>query len=124
QDIHVIPTYFLMCMGYMLFGLMLGLLIRRTGVTIFVYFGYILFLESVIRYYCMFELEAGRGMQFLPLNAIEDLAPVPSSQIAEQFLQEQGFSMFLSTTEATVASILYMGLFIAIAWWRLRRADL
>lgn len=124
QEAAQIPTYFLMCMGYMLFGLLLGVLIRRTGIAIFAYFGYILFLETVVRYYLLFELKLGPNTRYFPLNVIEDLAPVPSSRIAEEFLTNFGFSMFLTLQQATIAGLLYMSLFVMLAWWRLRRVDL
>ena len=49
QEADLIPRYFLMCLGYMSFGFFLGVVIKRTGIALFIYLIYIMFIESVIR---------------------------------------------------------------------------
>ncbi len=120
----LIPRYFLLCWGYMIFAMMLGLLIRRTGISLFVYFGYILFLESVIRFYMLFELELGPNTRFFPMNVLEDLVPAPQTELAIEFLESNGFSMFLRPHEAVIGSLFYLAIFVGISWWRINRSDL
>ncbi len=123
KNADYIYRYFLMCLGYMSFGLLLGILIRRTGIALFLYITYIMVLESILRYTQLYFFK-NRSMHFYPMNAIEDLIPIPFSKMAEGFMQQNGFNLFLSPTEAIIASSIYITLFLILAYQWLKRADL
>jgi hypothetical protein len=108
----------------MIFGLLIGLLIRRTGIAIFLYFSYILFLERILRWLIHMNIVQDKSMHFYPINATIDLVPVPFSQQAEMFMKQNGFSLFLSPTEAVITTLIYMGLFLFLAWQLLQKRDL
>jgi len=117
--------YLLMCFGYMIFGAFLGTLFRRTGLAVFLFLVYGIFLELIIRWGIHgYLLEAKRGILFYPLNAFEDLAPVPFNEIADQWIRQYGFDVFLSPTEAMVTSSIYIGLFLFGIYALLTRRDL
>lgn len=124
QNDWLIPRFFVMNMGYMIFGFTLGLLIRHTGIALFVYFGYILFLEPVIRWALHNNYFPGRAMHYYPMNAVEDLVPAPQTEMAEEFIRKQGFSLFLSPGEALLLTLLFSGLFLWFCYRRLQQADL
>jgi len=123
KNADYIYRYFLMCMGYMSFGFLLGILIRRTGIALFLYITYIMVLESILRYTQLYFFKS-RSMHFYPLNAIEDLIPIPFSEMAEGFIQKNGFSLFLSPSEAIIASLIYIVLFLFLSYKWLQRIDL
>ncbi|MCB9287124.1 MAG: ABC transporter permease subunit [Lewinellaceae bacterium] len=124
QNANYIPRYFLMCFGYMSFGLMLGFLVKRTGIALFLYLAYIMFLEMILRWGVHLQLFENRSMHFYPMNAVEDLVPLPFTQMADQFLSRYGFRLFLSPAEAAVTVITYSLIFILLAYYMVRRADL
>ncbi len=120
--------YLLLNMGYMSFGLFLGLLIRRTGLSIFLYFAWGLFIESALRWGVHFTRFHNRSFLFYPINAFEDLLPPPFAEIAQsyadEFAREHGFALYLTPTEAIFTSCTYIALFVGLSWWRLRKIDL
>lgn len=124
QNADYIPRYFLMCLGYMSFGLMLGFLVKRTGIALFLYLAYIMFVEQILRWGVHLQLVEHRSMHFYPMNAVEDLVPLPFTQMADEFLSQYGFRLFLSPAEAAVAVIIYSTIFAGLAFLVVRRADL
>lgn len=124
QHLDYLPRYFLMCLGYMSFGLFLGFLIRRTGIALFLYLTYIMFIEMVLRWGVHFYLFRTRSMHFYPMNAVEDLIPTPFAPDADRFLQQAGFSLFLRPWEAVGLTLIYTLLFLAVSYWRVQRSDL
>ena len=124
QNAWFIPRYFLMCFGYMSFGALLGFWIKRTGIALFLYLSYIMFLESILRWGVHMQLWKHRSMHFYPMNAVEDLTPLPFTQMADEFLSSYGFSLFLSPVEAAVTTIVYSGIFLFLGYKLVQRADL
>lgn len=128
RKLDYIPRYFLMCMGYMSFGVLLGFLTRRSGQSILLYLSYILFLEPILRWGIHNNIAPSRAIHFYPLNAIEDLAPPPlASQMINTFQSGAGDdagSIFLTGTEAMLSSTIYIVLFWVIAFRIFRRRDL
>lgn len=124
QHADYIPRYFLMCWGYMSFGLMIGFLAKRTGIALFLYLAYIMFIELILRWGVHLQLVKHRSMHFYPMNAVEDLVPLPFTQMADQFLSQYGFRLFLSPTEAAATVVAYSLAFVGLAWLMVKRADL
>lgn len=124
QNADLIPRFFLMCMGYMIFGLFLGFLVKRTGLALFLYLSYIMVLEPVLRWGVHGYFFRHASMHFYPMNAVEDLLPAPYTDVAEQFLQRYGFSLFLSPGEAMVTVLIYSALLLLISYRYIRRLDL
>lgn len=124
QNASCIPRYFLMCFGYMSFGALLGFWIKRTGIALFLYLSYVMFLEAILRWGVHLQLWKHRSMHFYPMNAVEDLSPAPFIQMTENFLAEYGFSMLLSPAEAMVTTAIYSTLFLLLAFRLVKRADL
>jgi ABC-type transport system involved in multi-copper enzyme maturation permease subunit len=120
----LIPRFFLMGIGYMSFGLLVGVLVKRTGIALFIFIGYCFFLEPILRWAVHLQLFHHKSMNFYPLNAFEDLCPVPFFDETEQFLKKYNFQLFLTPTEAVLASLVYIGLFLWISYRRIKRSDL
>jgi ABC-2 type transport system permease protein len=124
KEWDIIPRYFLMSAGYMSFGLLVGVLVKRTGIALFVFLGYSMFLEPVLRWAVHFRFLKNKSMHFYPLNSFEDLCPVPFAKLTEGFLKENNFNLFLSPTEAAVTSVVFISLFLWISFLRLKNSDL
>ena len=98
----------------MIFGVFLGFLIKRTGITLFIYMSYIMFIELILRWGVHANISRHKSMHFYPMNAFEDLVPIPYTRQAEQFLSEFGFDLFLAPTEAVLTSLIYLAIFLLI----------
>lgn len=109
----IIARYFLMCMAYLVFGFLIGLLIRSIGVATMLYFLYVFFIEVIIRYLVHLNLfKDHRSMIFYPMNALEDLTPFPFGGEAASSSMNLSFDLFLSPTEAFITTSIYTVLFL------------
>jgi hypothetical protein len=124
KDWDLMPLYFLMGVGYMSFGLLVGALIKRTGIALFVFLAYSMFGEPVIRWALHLRFFAHKSMLFYPLNAMEDLCPLPFAMQAKWFMEQNKFSLFLTPAEAVTASLVYTALFFWLTYRRLQNSDL
>lgn len=124
RNIEMVPRYFLMCVGYMSVGVLFGFVIRRTGVALFLYLAYGMFIEPLLRYAVHLQIVQHKSVHWYPMNAFEDLVPIPFGEMAEGFAQDQGFSFFLSPVLAISLSLFYLSLFFFLSWRRMRGADL
>ncbi len=123
QEIQLVPRYFLMCMGYMSFAFLVSILVKRTGLSVLLYIAYIMFLESALKglllYYTRSEV-----INFLPMNALEDLTPIPIGVETSGFTEEFGFSLILDPTTAMITSIVYITLILFGAYTLIKKADI
>ncbi len=116
--------FFLMCMGYMTFAMLISLTMRRSGLAIFFYLVYVMILEVVIRYTQVW-LWPHESMKWWPLNIIEDLMPNPFLKTGDTFLSDEyGFSMLMSYNWAIIGSIIYILVFIGFSWRSLNKRDI
>ncbi|MFK8009215.1 MAG: hypothetical protein AB8H03_22835, partial [Saprospiraceae bacterium] len=118
-----IPRYFLMRFGYMSLGLFFGMLVRRTGFDVFIFLAYGGFLVQVLRGIHMYYLES-RTVLFYPVNAIEDLTPIPFPDIANDMIREMDFNPFLTSGEAMITVTIYTALFLFGAYRLMVNRDL
>jgi hypothetical protein len=124
KSFNYLPNYFLMNFAYMSFGLFLGMLVRRTGFAIFLFLAYGIFLEQIIRGLHLYYFPASRSVIFYPLNAIEDLTPLPFVEMANDMVREMDFNPFLSSSEAMITVTIYTALFIFGAYRLMMKRDL
>jgi hypothetical protein len=123
QEADLIPRFFLMCFGYMSFGFFLGVLIKKTGIALFIYLVYIMFIESVIRGIHMYYIR-NISMHLYPMNANEDLVPIPFAKLAEEFLRENEFSLFLDPRIAAMTVCIYTSIFLFFAYRKIKYSDI
>ena len=124
QNADYILRYFLMCASYMIFALFLGFLIKRTGIALFSYLAYVMFLELILRWGVHRNIVKHKSMHFYPMNATEDLVPLPFTEQTSRFLDEFGFELFLTPMEAIITTLVYIGLFLLITFRIVKKADL
>jgi hypothetical protein len=124
KNADYIYRFFLMSLGYMSLGLLLGLLIKRTGIALFLYLAYVMIIEKIIRYAVHLQVFQHQSMKFYPVNAFSDLAPFPYAEAATGFTRENGFDIFLTPTQAVVTAVVFIGIFLMLSYQRLKRGDL
>lgn len=118
--------FFIMCLGHLLFALLIGILLGKGTLSVFVYFSYLLILEPFLRYVIHLRIINNSSINYWPLNALEDNMPNPLLRIPDNFLRNNDFNfdVLLDPMHAAIAGTLYCGLFILAAWGIFKRKDL
>lgn len=117
--------YFLMCMGYMSFGLFCGFVIRRSGVTVLFYLIYILMLEPLIKWAVHFRIFKNGSINYYPLNSVEDLMPFPLYRFADMIPKKDlNFDFLLSYSHAAIASTFWICTFLGLAYYSFIKRDI
>ncbi len=125
KQAYVIPRFFLLTFAYMIFGMMIAYLIKKPGLSMFFYFSYILFIEPLFRWWLHIKLFGqSKWIFYYPMNAIEDLAPLPLYKYAENFSPKKDFFVLLSYTEAASISTVFVIIFIAISYYFFNKRDI
>lgn len=124
ENIDMIPRYLLMILTFMSFGFMLGVLLRRTGIALFLYFAYVMFIERIIRYLVLGQL-FGKDIQgYAPINAANDLTPFPIPKIVTNMTESAELKLFLSPTQAVLTALVSTVVFLYVAYYMLKTRDL
>ncbi len=114
ENMIMIPKFLLMSFGYVIFGLLMGILFRKSGLSMFMYLIYIMFIELILRWGVHYQLWEHKSFRYYPMNAVEDLAPNPIGKLVENF--QLPFDLFLSPQEAVITSSVYIVLFIWVTY--------
>lgn len=124
QD-YVILRFFILTFAYIIFGMLMGFLFRKSGLAMFAYFSYILFIEPLFRWWLHYKLiDEGKTMLYYPMNGVEDLAPLPFFKYLESFSPVKGFNILLSYTEASIISIISVSVFLIAGYLLLTKRDI
>jgi hypothetical protein len=124
ENIDYIPRYFLMCISYMSLGFMLGMLFRRTGIALFLYFAYIMFIERIIRFLILGKFFGSTAALFGPMSATNDLTPFPIPKMVKGMTEGADIRFFLTPNEAIITAVIFTGLFYYVAYYLLKTKDL
>ncbi len=128
ENIDYIFRYFLMCLSYTIFAFFIGTLTKRTGIALFLYFAYVMFFESFLRYAVHLKMlsNPNKSIHFYPMNATEDLIPfnLPMNPMATDFIEKNNFSFFLTSSEAIITTIIYITIFLFITYQLFQKRDL
>lgn len=111
--------YFIELLAFLLFSLMVGILIKRTGFAIGVLFVYPI-LELII------QQKVPESIQpFLPLNAINHVLRTPNTSLIQ--FRSPEFNVELQTglhAQDIIIALLYAALFVGVSLWVIRKRDL
>jgi ABC-2 type transport system permease protein len=119
-----IACFWLQALGYLCLGNLVGLLIRQTAMSVLTYLAYVLFLETVCRWFFYFSVAKTRLLLFLPDQVLGALTPLPVPESVHQAINSNPGTKSLSSVEAAVAALVYLGLFAALFCRRIAKADL
>ncbi|MEZ4907468.1 MAG: ABC transporter permease subunit [Saprospiraceae bacterium] len=122
---YVFLRFFLMVFAYIIFGMMMGFIFRKSGLALLIYFSYILFIEPFLIWGIHYKfISHGRSMLFYPMNGVEDLTPLPLYKYLATFSPIKDFSILLSYTEASIISLVSVSAFIYISYLFLTKKDI
>jgi len=109
-----VPAYFLLLFAYLVFALLIGLLIKRTGLAMGVLFLYTLIIEPIVA----FRIQSDWIKGLLPLKAINNLIHMPFGKYALREVQD-----YVALSEVMIVTG-YLLLFVWFIFLLLRKRDL
>jgi ABC-2 type transport system permease protein len=114
-----LPGYFIELFAFLLFSLMVGILVKRTGFAIGLLFVYPI-IELII------QQKVPESIQpFLPLNAINHILRTPNTSLIQ--FRSPEFNVELQTglhAQDIGVALLYAALFVGVSLWVIRKRDL
>lgn len=118
--------FFIMSLGYTSMAFFIAFLVRRAGVAVLLYIAYIMLIEHFLKWLIHFRYIAkNNSINFWPANVIEDLMPFPLFHFADAIPRKDlNFSFLLSYEEAGIASMVYIVIFIALAYRHFMKNDI
>lgn len=111
--------YFIEIVTYLLFCLLIGILIKKTGLSFILVFVYLI-VEPIIDYY-MSDTVA----KFLPLNAMNRIIQTPNTSLIKVKTPDFNFDFqeVISFTDVGVC-VLYASVFIVLSYFILKKRDI
>jgi len=118
---YIIPRFFLMTMGYIIFAWMIAMIFKRTGLSIVMYFAFVMFLEPILRAFSPEWLD-----QLYPTNVLGDLCPLPFYAMIDDFAIFNGESAInlIDPMQSAITTLAYASLFTFLIYRMLQRTDL
>jgi ABC-2 type transport system permease protein len=111
--------YFVETLTFLLFSMMMGILVRRTGFAIGVLFVYPI-IELIIQQKVPEAIKP-----FLPLNAMNHILRTPNTSLIQ--FRSPEFNVDLQTglhSQDVIVALLYAAVFVGISLWVIRKRDL
>lgn len=109
-----VPAYFLLLTAYMIFAMLIGLLIKRTGLAMGLMFLYTLIIEPVV----LLRIHTAWIKGLFPIKAINNLIHMPFGKYALREIQD-----YVSFKEILIV-VAYMAIFIWCTYLLLKKRDL
>jgi len=123
---YFIIRFFILTFAYMSFGMLIALLVRKSGLSMFLFFIYILILEPfIVRWWLHLKIFGeGKSMFYYPMNIIEDLAPFPLFKFSQVYVPKNKFFVLIEYPDAIVLSSVIIVIFLTIAYYLLTKRDI
>lgn len=117
-----ILKYFLITVGYLSFAMLLSIFIRRSMLTLVVYFFYPV-LEMILMLIHVYYIP-NESRNYWPLNSIEDLHPLPWFKLPNFFANNDWkFSILHSNSTAIGMTLVYTSIFLGLSYWVFMKRD-
>jgi len=123
-----IPRFFLMCVGYMSFAMLIGFAIKNSGLAVLTYLAYGIMLEVILRWMHSYGMRAFQEKydldfaselhNYYPLNVMEDLQPIPLPSMLGEIVT------IIPYSNAVYATVGYTIVFLALTYYIFHKRDL
>ncbi len=124
----VVFYFFVQTLFYSSFAFMLAIIVRKSGVTMLLFFSYILIIERIIYYLGFLQLLDNPSIaNYLPASVAWFSVPFYLAKANAMGLMEDvgnGNVVFMEASVAVWPTLAYSILFWAISFWRFNRQDL
>lgn len=121
QEMEKLFYFFLLCLNYYGFALMLSFLLKRSGLVIGLYMVYVLMVESIAASYLNWQFKGMYIGNFLPLQCSDQLLPFPLMKLAEGMMNQQAAPP--PNYAYAIASGVYIILYYFISKQKLLKSD-
>jgi len=116
EETGAIWRFFVQNMFYMSFAFMLAIILKRSGLTMIIFFAYILIVERIIRYLVFNNLiDNLKGGSYFPASAAWDVVPMYMVKKLPSF-DSKTADIILSYNVASLITVGYSFLFLGIAY--------
>jgi len=125
-----ILRFFISTLGTLFFALLVAVVFRRGGLSMFIYFAYPLILEPIMRGLVIYGLiKSGKPnwtlMNYFPMNTLEDLMTFPLVRTSSDFINvHENMTLVHSYPIAIGMGIVYSALFLFLAWRSFKKSDI
>lgn len=123
QTDYAVLRYFLMSLGYLSFGLLIGIVIRSAGIAVLLFWSYILFIEPIVRAVHRYYFNHV-SVNYYPMNIIEDLHPMPFFNFGSYQPNNVQYEFLIPFGTAIPLSMALIIAFFALAYWNLMKKDM
>lgn len=110
---------FVLTLNYYGFGLLLGLLLKRSGIAIGLFFLYNMFLEKLIQSLINWKIDLDIG-NLLPLQASDELLPFPLTSFAKEIMKSE---VQITNETYVIVSFVWIIIYYIISRARLLKTD-
>jgi len=121
QDIDKLFYFFILCLNYYGFAMMLSFLFRRSGLAIGIFMLYAFIFENIAKAYLNWQIKGSLPGNLLPLQTSDELLPFPLMRQAESLAYRGATPPGNSTY--VIVSVVYIVLYYIIARYRLLKSD-
>jgi ABC-2 type transport system permease protein len=116
EEAGAIWRFFLQNMFYMSFAFMLGIILKRSGLTMIIFFAYVLIVERIIRYLVFSNLiDNLKGGSYFPASAAWDVVPFYVAKRLPSLVDDFN-DIILPYNLASLLTVGYSLLFLGIAY--------
>lgn len=122
--------FFISTLGTLFFALLIAVVFRKGGLSMFLYFAYPLILEPILRWFTIYglikiEKPEWTLMNYFPMNTIEDLMVFPLIRTTSDFINIHAkMKPVHSYSTAMIAGSIFTALFLFLAWKSFERNDI
>lgn len=119
-----IPRFFLMSLAYLSFALFMSIILRKSGLAVFTYLAYVLIIEQLLRLGAREKIYSGSWVNYFPMNATEDLMPLPWLTYASAVPSEIDFQYLLTHQQAAITTIIFTLIFLGSGYYLFLKKDM
>ena len=124
NEITAIGRFFVQTIFYMNFAFMLAIIFKKSGLSMIIFFAYVMIIERIIRYLIFLNIfENLRAGSYLPASVAWDVIPMYMVKHVPNFNSEVA-NIILPYDIAIGLTILYSCLFVIISVFVMLRRDL
>lgn len=124
-DNLVILKFFLMCLGYLSFAMMIAFVTRNGLLSFLLYLSYALIIERLFKFFLHWIIKPTKFENVYPAETIDNLIPNPIWEIASGMSKNLNQNeKLIDFSDSLIPVIFYILLFTGIAYMSFKRRDL
>jgi ABC-type transport system involved in multi-copper enzyme maturation permease subunit len=125
KETLVLGQFFVQTLFYMTFALLLAIWTRRSGLTMLIFFAYLMIVERVVRYLVFHNILGSlKTGSYLPGNAASDALPLYVLDRMPDVVDGKMLDAYLPVDVAVYLTMGYIVLFSGLAYWVFSKRDL